>query len=267
MDGTLLDSQDRISSENIAALKELQGLGIEVMIATGRLDLMVTRYLKQLGLGGYMISCNGGLIRSLDTGEIAHCANMDKSIVRDILIYCLAKNVDFLIYTPDMVYANIQNPKAAKYEKINLELEHELRLPIQYLTEANVDYIDNIIKILLVCDNNMQVAQHEENFSTLKDLTIVSSADGLLDIMAHNISKGKALQVLAGKLGVDLLQAIAFGDNYNDMDLLQCVGTPIAMGNAVEPLKKIAKYVTKSNNESGIAYAVKQYLLNNDSSV
>ena len=83
---------------------------------------------------------------------------------------------------------------------------------------------------------------------------------GLLDIMASNISKGNALKILSKKLDVDLNKVIAFGDNYNDIDMLQCVGMPIAMENSVGELKLQAKYITKSNDESGIAYAINNFI-------
>jgi len=89
----------------------------------------------------------------------------------------------------------------------------------------------------------------------------VSSAKGLLDIMAADISKGNALKTLSEKLKVDLDDVIVFGDNYNDMDMFKCAGMPIAMGNSVEDIKLQAKYITKSNNEAGIAFAINNYIL------
>ena len=66
---------------------------------------------------------------------------------------------------------------------------------------------------------------------------------------------------LSEKLNVNLSEVISFGDNYNDMDMLKCTGMPIAMENAVEDAKKAAKYVTKTNNESGVAYAINNFIL------
>lgn len=265
MDGTLLNSQGAISDENEAALKKLQNKGMEVIIASGRTDLMVKSFVKQLGLTGSVISSNGGLIRNVKTGEVLYSKLIEKSVVREILTYCEENNVDFLLYTLDMVYGNEGNPLMHKYEKRNEELPENIKAPLSYL--YNVSEIDNldVLKVLLVCrEEPERIIELERHFSKNKKITAVSSAVGLLDIMASNISKGNALKILAEKMGIDLNNVIAFGDNYNDAEMLKCVGMPIAVENAVEDIKLHAKHITKSNNESGIAYAIHNFILKNN---
>jgi len=258
MDGTLLNSDDVISNENETALKKLQQSGLEVIIASGRVDLMLKSFIKQLDLKGYVISCNGGLIRDIETGEILYSKVMDKVSVKEIITYCFEYNVDFLIYTTDVVLSNENNPRAAKFENLNKMLPENLQVPIKYVDNKIIETINDInaLKILLVCSDQKHVKLLEKHFLSFDNLTALSSMSGLLDIMASNISKGKALKILSEKLDVDLNQVIAFGDNYNDIDMLQCVGMSIAMGNSVEELKLHAKYITRSNDESGIAYAI-----------
>ena len=72
---------------------------------------------------------------------------------------------------------------------------------------------------------------------------------------------GKALEALCDSLGISLLQVMAIGDNANDFSMLERVGFPVAMGNAKEELKQIAKTVTTSNDEDGVAKAIYEYLL------
>jgi len=262
MDGTLLNSDDVISKENETALKKLQQNGLEVIIASGRVDLMLKPYIKQLDLKGYVISCNGGLIRDIETREILYSKVMDESIVREIITYCMDYNINFLIYTTNTVLSNENNPRAIKFENLNKVLPKNLQVPIKYIDNRIIENINDInaIKILLVCSDHEQVKSLEKHFSNFDNITALSSMRGLLDIMASNISKGKALKILSEKLDVDLNKVIAFGDNYNDIDMLQCVGMPIAMENSVEELKIQAKYITRSNDESGIAYAINNFI-------
>lgn len=264
MDGTLLNSQGAISEENEKALKKLQDRGLEVIIASGRTDLMVKSFIKQLGLTGSVISSNGGLIRNIRTGEVLYSKLIEKSVVREILIYCEENKVDFLLYTLDMVYGNKRNPLMVKYENRNEELAENMKAPLAYL--QNISEIDNldVLKVLLVCrEQPERIVELEKYFSKNERITAVSSAVGLLDIMASNISKGNALKILAAKMDIDLNHIIAFGDNYNDAEMLKCVGMPIAVENAVEEIKPHAKHITKSNNESGIAYAIHNFILKN----
>ncbi|MBC2582788.1 Cof-type HAD-IIB family hydrolase [Clostridium sp. DJ247] len=263
MDGTLLDSKGFISKDNEIALKKLQETGVEVVIASGRVDLMVKTFIKQLNLKGHIIACNGGLIKNITTGEILYSKVIDKVKVREIVNYCLENNVKFLLYTTDMVYSNKGNPLTERYENLNESVTEDLKVPITYINDILIKNIDNIdvLKILLVCSSHDYAKILEDYFSKLYELSIVSSARGLLDIMAPNISKGNALKILSEKLKIGLNEIIAFGDNYNDIDMLESAGLPIAMGNAVDEAKAIAKYITKSNDESGIAYAIENFIL------
>lgn len=262
MDGTLLDSHDTISKENETALNKLQKNGVEVIIASGRVDLMLKRYIRQLNLKGHIISCNGGLIRNIETGEIVYSKAMDRNTVKQIISFCLKEQIHLLVYTSDVVYTNKDNPKAVKYERINQSLDADLRFPVEYIVDPSLQNTSDkdILKILLICKNQNQVEQLQKRFVMNKDISVVSSADGLLDIMASNTSKGRALKILSEKEKVDPKQIIAFGDNYNDIEMLQFAGMSVAVENSVPQVKDAARYVTKSNDESGVAYAINHLL-------
>jgi len=264
MDGTLLNSKGLISEENENALKRLQNKNVEIIIASGRTDLMMKQYIKQLDLKGHIICCNGGLIKNLGTKEILYSRTIDKDTVVETLSYCFSNGLNFLYYTLDTVYSNNNNPRAEIFENINSTLPYELKTPIEYIEESVLEDLEHtdVIKILIVHEDHDKIKILEKYFSRFEGLEVVSSYNGLLDIMASDITKGNALKILSRKLNVNLSSVIAFGDNYNDLDMLQCVGMPIAVDNAVDDIKYAAKYITNSNNESGIAYAIDNFILN-----
>lgn len=258
MDGTLLNSKKEVSQENIESLKKLQDAGIEVIIASGRPDDLLKSYIKQLNLNGHIICCNGGLVKNIKTGEILYSKIMNKSDVRKILERCFKDNLDFLVYTAHKIYSNDGNRIGERYRKLNESFDEDSKIPVNFVDDKLMDLIDNmdVLKVLLVCNNRAEVIPLEKHFSKYDSLTVVSSGETLLDIMASNISKGNALKILSEKLNIDLSKVIAFGDNYNDIEMLENVGMPIAMENAVDDVKAVARYVTKSCDESGIAYAI-----------
>ncbi|MBP2032181.1 Cof subfamily protein (haloacid dehalogenase superfamily) [Clostridium algifaecis] len=258
MDGTLLNSEKEISQEDKKALKKLQNDGVEVMIASGRVDTLLKLYIKELSLNGYIICCNGGLIKNIRTGKILYSKIINKDDVRRVLTQCFRDNLSFLVYTVDQVYSNEGNRIGEKYRRLNKTFDKDSKIPINFVDDKLMDSIDGmgVLKILLVCDERAEVIELERNFSKYNGLTVVSSGETLVDIMASNISKGNALEILSKKLNVSLSRVIAFGDNYNDIDMLKIVGMPIAMENAVEDARSAAKYVTKSCDDSGIAYAI-----------
>jgi len=263
MDGTLLNSEGLISKENELALKNLEKKGVEIIIASGRTDLMMKSFIRQLKLRGHIICCNGGLVKKIETGEVVYSKAIDKDTADVIIKYCFENSVNFLVYTENRVYSNINNPRAKHFEDLNEKLPHDLHTPIEYI-EYDYKYIFaeiDVFKILIVEKDEKRKDFYAHHFSEFTNLAVVSSAEGLLDICASNISKGSALKALSKKLSVNLDQVIAFGDNYNDLDMFEIVGLPIAMENAVQEIKSAAKFITCSNDKSGVAYAIYNIIL------
>lgn len=93
---------------------------------------------------------------------------------------------------------------------------------------------------------------------------VTSSFEQNMEVNATTANKGMALKALAQQLNISAQQIMAFGDNLNDMTMLRYAGHPIAMGNAVTEVKDLATYVTKSNLEDGVAYAIEKLLLEGD---
>jgi len=264
MDGTLLNSKGLISVKNQEALKKLQDKGVEIIIASGRTDLMMKQYINQLNISGHIICCNGAIIKNIKRNEIVYSKMMDKETTNYVVEFFFKNNLNFLVYTEQVVFSNKGNPRARYFERLNKTLPVDFRTPISYfdLNSMNIIANNDIIKILLVeSDEKVSdfVSNHLKKFS---DISVVSSAKGLLDIWASNISKGSAVKVLAEKLEVNLEHVIAFGDNYNDVELFEAVGIPIAMGNSVEEIKSLAKHTTLTNDEDGIAYAIDNFIIN-----
>lgn len=90
---------------------------------------------------------------------------------------------------------------------------------------------------------------------------IVKSTPFYLEFMLKTVSKGHAIVHLADKLGLDMSETMAIGDAENDRAMLEVVGNPVVMENGDPELKQIAKYITKTNNESGVAHAIWEWVL------
>ena len=82
-----------------------------------------------------------------------------------------------------------------------------------------------------------------------------------INVLAPDVSKGKALEALASFLGIPLTEVVAVGDGVNDISLLSTAGLGIAMGNASDEVKAVADYVTLDIDHNGLAEAVKKFLL------
>ncbi len=127
---------------------------------------------------------------------------------------------------------------------------------------ADTDKLLNkdIFKVLIIEEDDERKDSIARHFAEESNLAVVTSAKGLLDIMASGVSKGNAIKKISEELKIDLKQVIAFGDNYNDLEMFEAVGFPVAMENAVEDIKAHSKFITRSNDAAGISYAIENLI-------
>lgn len=259
IDGTLLNSQQEITSEVFSAIQDAKKAGIKIVIATGRPISGVRAILDQLNLtepGDYVITFNGGLIQDAATGE---------DIVKDTLTYddyldieLAARRLHLPMHasTKKGIYtANRNIGKYTVYESVLVSS------PIFYRTPEEMKQ-EEIIKAMMVDEPEiLDAAIPLLPTSLTEKYTVAKSAPFYLEITPKTVNKGQAIIHLAEKLGLTIDQTMAIGDQENDRSMLEVVGAPVVMENGNSELKKIAKYITKSNDESGVAHALREWVL------
>lgn len=263
MDGTLLNSEHKISEENLEALKELKETGTEIMVATGRVDTMVKAYIRQLGLKAPVISCNGGLIRNILTKETLYINEINKDSILKVLQISKKYKVPYLIYGEHNVYADEITPRVKFFQKYNKTLSNEDRVPIVIVDDINevINNEERLIKVLIICEDDNVIKLMGEELSEIEDIVAYKSAKNLFDIMSKGVSKGSAIKHYAKFKGIMHSEVAAIGDNHNDISMLEVAGLSIAVENAEEIVKSKADYITKNNNDHGVAHAIREYLL------
>ena len=264
IDGTLLNPEFQISPVDMAALRRVQGQGIEVVVVTGRRHTFALPIVQQLGFDLWIISSNGAVTRSL-AGETFH---------RDLLpaATCLQLCTKMREFRGNTVLTFDIEAKGA----IVLEHMRELNVSIQRWLEKNLQYIHFVIPIedsltrdpvqAMFCGRieRMKLAQAALAASGLvitvlrteypvRDLSIV-------DVLNQGCSKGHALERWANFRGIPREQVMAIGDNYNDIEMLAFAGVPFIMGNASEELRGNGWAVTLTNEQNGVAAAIEQVL-------
>ena len=120
-----------------------------------------------------------------------------------------------------------------------------------------------LFKILISSDIDTMLNLYKViNTEVGRDCNILFSSKNLLEITSVEATKGQALKFVADRLGIDIKDTIAIGDNYNDIDMIQVAGLGVAIFNAVDDLKSVADYVTKAdNNKHAIKEIVDEFIL------
>ena len=261
LDGTLLDSRGRLSEENIAAVKKLTGRNVKVILATGRSDLFVREFVDKLEIRQPVISCNGGMIRDVATEAVLFVRPIGAKKAALLADYCFRTERDALVYSPDRVYFFRGSRKIGNYHRYNAEVAAAFRVPLREIVRMEDLPLTNLLKFFISGINPEIACSIESELNPDGELSMVQSMQDVLDIMAKGVSKGEALTFLAGEIGMDLSRTAVMGDNHNDLSMMSVAGYPITVANAEPAVKQLARYVAPANDESGVAYAIYNYIL------
>lgn len=258
LDGTLTNSEKKITEPTKEALLDIQQKGKIVVLASGRPTPGILPLAHELELekyGGYVLSFNGAKIINCSTGEVLYNKTIPSEAIRPA--YELAKDydVDILAYSDDAIISGICPNSYTELEaRIN-------SLPIRRV-ENFPAYINFPTNKLLISGEESLTAELEIKLNShfRKLLNIYRSEPFFLGIMPQNIDKAYTLQKLLSAIGLTADQMICCGDGYNDITMLESAGLGVAMANAQPLVREKADYITKSNDEDGVLFVIDQFL-------
>ncbi|GLC90047.1 sugar-phosphatase [Lysinibacillus piscis] len=260
MDGTLLNNNHEVTAEVREALQEARAKGVKVVLCTGRPLAGVQSYIKELQLNGeedFVIVNNGAIVQSTYTNEILFKQFLN---YQDLM---LIHQTSYELQTP--LHFFDENCLYTTNKLISPYTVHEVyltKIPFRYTTFDEVSRDIEMPKAMFIDEPAKLDATIERMPAIMKEkYALVKSAPFYLEILHKEVSKGTAVQKLAEKLGIAREEIMAMGDNENDLSMIQYAGCGVAMGNAIESVKAVADYVTISNNEHGVAHAIRELIL------
>lgn len=268
LDGTLLNSDKQLSEENKAALARAASEGIEIVPATGRFYRGMPQVIRDLPFVRYVISINGAQVYDVLNGT---------TVCGSEIPWDRAVSVMQRFDTLDTVYDCYQDGWGWMTEKLynkaelyaanihSLEMIKKLRTPVPELKACIEERKSGVQKIQAFFRNmDLRAEMLKKLPLEFPDLVVTTSIVNNIEINSREATKGNAVEKLAAHLGISVSQAMTFGDDYNDITMLEKAGIGVAMGNANEEVKKAADYVTADCNDSGVAAAMKHFLWENE---
>ena len=268
LDGTLLDSRKNLSDRNRDALAKAAAKGILIVPTTGRFFGMMPPAVRDLPFVRYAITINGAQVYDRET---------DTAIVRDEIPLATALAIMEVLDRYDVIYdcyrANWGWMTAALQAKAEgyatdahyLKMVREFRKPVPELkahlraTAADGDVQKVMLFSRLVDDACLKDITAEMN-ARFPEIKVTSSTGNNIELNISTAHKGNALKRFAEHLGLTLGNCMAFGDGMNDLTMVEAAGLGVAMDNAVPDVKRVADYVTSSNDEDGVASALDRFL-------
>ncbi|MGH4119424.1 sugar-phosphatase [Clostridium sp.] len=263
MDGTLLNDKKEISPANHEAIKLARDNGVKVVLASGRPLVGFKKYLEELDLiskDDYAVAFNGALVQSSEGGEIVSKTTLTLDDYK--YLFELSKELKCNIHA--LTETTVISPKDSKYTKHEADMNGISR-EISDVYDVPAD--TTIVKVMFVDEPEIIEEIMNKIPEEVSDkYTVVRSAPFYLEFLHKSVNKGAGVAALAEMLNIKQEEVICIGDAGNDIHMIKYAGLGVAMGNAFPEIKKIADFITKTNEEDGVAHVINKFVLQGEES-
>ncbi|MBG9979000.1 Cof-type HAD-IIB family hydrolase [Ruoffia tabacinasalis] len=263
LDGTLLRDDKSLSQENVDAIKDAIEQGVQVVICTGRTLPSIQYLSKQLPQGHgdeYLILQNGAVIHQLPDLNIVHetiLTESDRQAIYDVFKEYRSEEVQMVAFDPDKLYlvddetANptvVQDAKTLSTDITLAKFEEVLNLETLYkiVVFGGVEFIDDYLEKI---PNDLYEQVH-----------IVRSLPVAIEFIPKLANKANGLNALIQLLDIKAENIMTIGDELNDYEMVKMAGLGVAMENGHPEVKRVADELTLTNNENGVAHAIRKFV-------
>ena len=266
LDGTLLNDKKQLNLIDEYKIEKAMEKGIIVVPVTGRPQKGIPNNIEKLFHSSYIITSNGAVTTDVKLQKNIDGAYLSSKTALHIveLIQRQQEDIKVEIFADGIGYVEKNQLNIIKefYRGTNLESYfHTSRIPVNNINKLIINRNEDIAEISIMTQSIAIKDRIQKLLARFEDIKITSSVQTDLEINATNAGKGLALLRLAKRLGIHNSEIMACGDSGNDIEMLQSAGIAVAMGNANEEIKKVADFVTLSNEEYGVAYAIDRFIL------
>lgn len=263
IDGTLTNGEKKITQKTRESILEAQKQGHIVVLASGRPDGGMKPYEEELELGrygGYLLPFNGARIIECSTGKVLHQELLPPQMIPDLCDYIRDKECGLMTYSDEAILS-------ARIPDEYIELDTRVNRIPAIVMDDFLECMNLSINKCLVTARPQLAEQYEKELAIhyAGRAMVFRSEPFYVEIMPQGVDKATALERMLQILGLCREDMICCGDGYNDVSMIRYAGLGVAMGNAREPVKEAADYITGTNEEDGVAQVVRKFMLKGES--
>lgn len=259
LDGTLTNSDKRVSAHTREVLDRAQDAGVTLLLVSGRPTPGVQWVADMIELhkhNAYLLAYNGSEIIQSATREKIFDFYVDPEPIPYIYNTAREYGVQMAMYHDGVVWCD--DPET-KWILIERELNHMPYKKTEHLLE---EFHWNTPKCMISGEGEvLERLERVLNDAIGDRFSVFRSEPYFLEVMPERLNKARAIELLLNHLGYTREELIACGDGFNDVCMIEYAGLGVAMANACEPVKAVADFVTKTNDEDGVAYVVEKFML------
>ena len=262
MDGTLLNEAKQIPQAHIEAIHKAIAKGVKLVLCTGRPLVGVKPYFEKLGLDAeneYVIVNNGCSTHQTSDWSLVDWQELSPDDIRYLDKIAKKSPAQLTLFDEEHYFVVDEDPGQLVINDAKLVFT----TPTKISLEEAISGQQTIFQAMFLAEKD-QLDQFEADFGSEIESRFsgVRSQPIIYEALPLGTTKASGLARLAEKLGIAREEIMALGDANNDLEMLEYAGLGIAMGNADQHVKDLADAVTASNEENGVALAIKQYILN-----
>jgi Cof subfamily protein (haloacid dehalogenase superfamily) len=272
VDGTLVDSKKRITARAKTAIEKMHEAGVKFAVTSGRPPRGMKVITEQVKLSAPLAAFNGGMFVEPDTMKVLTSQTLDTETAEAVIERIGSFDLDVWVYADVEWY--LRNFNAPHREKE----EQTVQFPPKVVSNFSEAFRQGVAKVVGVSDNYDLVAQAEKKIQAefeygIRAISTTASRDChpsvsaarsqpyYLDVTHPKANKGSVVEMLTEFLKIPSAEIATIGDMPNDVLMFKKSGYSIAMGQAIEEVKKAATYVTAGMDEEGFAKAVEEFVL------
>lgn len=256
LDGTLIRSDRRLNKRDVRAIQKATAAGIKVVLCTARPPRTVREVYRMLGLRTLMVNYNGAMIRQPSTGESLLHLPLPGELVREVVEVAREDEPDLLVNleVQDKWYTDRFDPE--------MTTATAATHPPDVIGPLDAVYEQPVTKLMLLAEpERLGPVRTRVTRQFRNRVTVVMSDEHMAQVVHPAVDKGFALAWVAGMYQVTPDRVMAIGDAPNDVGMLRWAGLGVAVDNAWREAIDAADVVVPSNDESGVAAAIRRYAL------
>lgn len=254
LDGTLLAGKSKLPEENIKALQRAMDAGVRVVLSSGRIIEAMTFLSEQVKVNAPLICYNGAMVYDPESDEILYGKTIPAAIAAEVIREVEKLNVHVQACPGRSYYYREENSWTAYYvDKVGPRGQAVGMMLSDWLK-------DDVYKLLCLGESHLLEALARELAPRFPEVSFIKSADTHLEVVAKGVDKSDGLKFLGEKLGIGREEIMAFGDEHNDLGMLDYAGTGYLMENAPAALHRLNYKIAPKNTDCGVARIVNLYL-------
>lgn len=265
LDGTTMNSDNMLPEENRKVLEAAIAKGVNVVVASGRCYDALPKEVTKIKGVQYTISSNGAQVRDLRSGEVMYSNCADPKAVHMLHDIVKENGYNIEVFVDGKAYMDRSKWEEVRDGKITYRRRDYImntRNPVDDILKFMLQHDDKVENVnLFFGDLSIKPAIREKLVPLEEFATITTSFDTNWEMGGLTTSKADGLRVLCEKLGIKKEEMMSFGDSPNDIPMIKAAGIGVAVGNAKDAVKEVADFVTTSNDDAGVAVAVRKFAL------